>query len=584
MNCVNCTFCGAAPSLPAIPAYPSRPRLQSLSVECTKAIRQILVRKSPCSREGFGRWQQHGTSVVVARAHTGHSKDAAPPLSDSDPNTETKTDPDYQASVQSQSELRQASVSKSSVARIVSKRLLRRLSSLPLAIAEMGIIAALSAVGTIIEQNKPIQFYIDNYPDGDQKVLGFLTYDWILYLGLDRIYTAPYFLALMALLAASLAACTTTRQWPTLRVARRWRFARSPAKVHAAGMAQVLPNAHVRDLAQLLGAKGYQVFVNSKGSLYAFKGLAGRVGPIGVHASMLAIMAGVAWGGLSGWKGSAMVPQGGEFLIADALRGASPVARLPGGGAAVIHVDKFDIDYREDGSERQFSSDLSVIDPETGAVLSQQQISVNKPLRWQGVTAYQTDWSVSTLVLRAKGSPVAADNATPISLPMASLEGQPGVSGRLWATFLPAESPSEGAPGVAPRGVSILARDMQSVAIYDSNGDFVGIRRPDSGKPIMAEGMEIVIVDMVGATGLELKSDPGVPYVYAGFAGMMITTLVSYLSHSQVWALQKGSLLHVGSKTNRATFAFETEIAGLLDAMPERLSEAPKLIDETGTA
>jgi cytochrome c biogenesis protein len=56
------------------------------------------------------------------------------------------------------------------MSRLLSKRLLRRLSSLPLAIAEMGLIAALSAVGTIIEQNKPIQFYIDNYPDDQSKV------------------------------------------------------------------------------------------------------------------------------------------------------------------------------------------------------------------------------------------------------------------------------------------------------------------------------------------------------------------------------------------------------------------------------
>ena len=53
-----------------------------------------------------------------------------------------------------------------------------------------------------------------------------------------------------------------------------------------------------------------QVFVSQdRGRLYGFKGLAGRLGPIGVHASMLAIMAGVAWGGLSGWKGSVMAPQ-----------------------------------------------------------------------------------------------------------------------------------------------------------------------------------------------------------------------------------------------------------------------------------
>ena len=32
--------------------------------------------------------------------------------------------------------------------------------------------------------------------------------------------------------------------------------------------------------------------------------------------------------------------------------------------------------------------------------------------------------------------------------------------------------------------------------------------------------MSLVIDDLVGSTGLELKVDPGVPYVYAGFAGM----------------------------------------------------------------
>jgi cytochrome c biogenesis protein ResB len=47
----------------------------------------------------------------------------------------------------------------------------------------------------------------------------------------------------------------------------------------------------VRDLGGLLRREGYQVFLQ-RGSLYAFKGLAGRLGPIGVHAAMLLIMAG----------------------------------------------------------------------------------------------------------------------------------------------------------------------------------------------------------------------------------------------------------------------------------------------------
>ena len=50
----------------------------------------------------------------------------------------------------------------------------------------------------------------------------------------------------------------------------------------------------------------------------------------------------------------------------------------------------------------------------------------------------------------------------------------------------------------------------------------------------------------------------------------MITTLVSYLSHSQIWALQQGALLHVGGRTNRATLAFAGELSSVLDAVPDR--------------
>ena len=57
-----------------------------------------------------------------------------------------------------------------------------------------------------------------------------------------------------------------------------------------------------------------------------------------------------------------------------------------------------------------------------------------------------------------------------------------GISGRIWGTFVPSEAAAS--EDVAPRGVSILARDLQSIVFYDSKGTFVGVRRPDSGKPI----------------------------------------------------------------------------------------------------
>ena len=50
----------------------------------------------------------------------------------------------------------------------------------------------------------------------------------------------------------------------------------------------------------------------------------------------------------------------------------------------------------------------------------------------------------------------------------------------------------------------------------------------------------------------------------------MITTLVSYLSHSQIWALQEEALLHVGGRTNRATLAFAGELSNILDQVPDQ--------------
>lgn len=92
---------------------------------------------------------------------------------------------------------------------------------------------------------------------------------------------------------------------------------------------------------------------------------------------------------------------------------------------------------------------------------------------------------------------------------------------------------------------------------------------------LQVEGLQVVVDSVTGATGLEIKNDPGVPIVYAGFAGLMITTLVSYLSHSQVWALQQGGYLYVSGRSNRAQVGFEHELDELLDAVPEHAPAAP---------
>lgn len=76
------------------------------------------------------------------------------------------------------------------------------------------------AAGTVIEQGASPAQYLQDYPL-EKPILGFLTGDVILTFGLDHVYTNPVFLGMLALLAACLSACTSTRQLPMLRVARR---------------------------------------------------------------------------------------------------------------------------------------------------------------------------------------------------------------------------------------------------------------------------------------------------------------------------------------------------------------------------
>ncbi|KAK8961805.1 hypothetical protein KSP40_PGU016562 [Platanthera guangdongensis] len=117
--------------------------------------------------------------------------------------------------------------------------------------------------------------------------------------------------------------------------------------------------------------------------------------------------------------------------------------------------------------------------------------------------------------------------------------------------------------------LSMLTRDLQSIVLYDLEGKFVGIRRPSSKLPIDIDGMKIMIEDAIGSTGLDLKVDPGVSTVYAGFGALMLTTCISYLSHSQIWALQDGTTVVVGGKTNRAKLEFSDEMNALVDKVPE---------------
>ncbi|KAI5080995.1 hypothetical protein GOP47_0004178 [Adiantum capillus-veneris] len=482
----------------------------------------------------------------------------APPLSSPQSDEGKRAGP---SSAQVQDEVRTAS-GKSHLAsnkpsavfvlfRQVKRAVERTLSSFNLALAELAIIAALCALGTLIEQGQSKEFYLEKY--AEDYAFGMFNGEWVLRLCLDHVYTAPYFLGLIACLAASLMACTSSRQLPLVKIARRWKFYNSGASVSKLPFHETLPRAQLADLGALLAADNYQVFVKGP-ALYAFKGLAGRFAPIGVHAALLLIMGGATYSAIGGYRGNVMVPQGLNFMIGEVMYPVGFLARPPDTFDTEVHVNRFSIETYPNGEVSQFRTDLSLFDLR-GREVSRKEISVNKPLRYGGFTMYQTDWAISAFQVRVDGE-------GPYNLVAAPL--QTG-DNKLFGTFLPLGDTGLG----EVKGISMLARDLQSVIVYDSSGAFVGVRRSGSGRPITVDGVSIIIDDVIGSTGLELKMDPGVPIVYAGFGALMLTTVISYLCHVQVWALQEGNSLLVGAKSNRNRSDFQEEFEKLLDFVPE---------------
>lgn len=436
----------------------------------------------------------------------------------------------------------------------IPRRVLSVLSNLPLAIGEMFAIAGLMAIGTAIDQGEAPEYYFQKYPE-DHPVLGFFTWRWVLTLGFDHMFSSPVFLGTLVLLAASLMACTYTTQIPLVKVARRWSFIQSPEAICKQEFSDKLPRASVQDLGVVLMGAGYEVFLKGP-CLYAFKGLAGRFAPIGVHLAMLLIMAGATLSATGSFRGSVTVPQGLNFVVGDVLNPSGFLSNPTEAFNTEIHVNRFSMDYYESGEVSQFHSDLSLFDI-NGKEVMRKTISVNDPLRYGGFTIYQTDWSFSALQ-------ILKDGEGPFNLAMAPLK----INGdkKLYGTFLPIGNNAESSN---VKGISMLARDLQSIVLYDQEGKFVGVRRPNSNLPIEIDGAKIVILDAIGSTGLDLKIDPGVPIVYAGFGALMLTTCISYLSHAQIWALQDGTTVVLGGKTNRAKGGFPDEINSLLDRVPE---------------
>lgn len=418
------------------------------------------------------------------------------------------------------------------------QNIFKSIADLRFAIFILLVIAAFSVIGTVIEQDQSIETYKLNYPLTN-RVFGFLSWDIILRFGLDHIYKTWWFISLILLFGISLLTCTLLQQFPALKIARRCQFFRTTQQFCRLNISTNLQHLSFSQLLFKIKENKYSIF-QQKNIIYCYKGLIGRIAPIIVHFSMILILIGAIIGSISGFKAQEIVPKTETFHIQNVLTNGQ-FTFIP---KVSVRVNDFWITYTKQTTIAQFYSDLSILNGD-GNEIERKTIFVNSPAKYNGIDYYQTDWNL--IGLRMKNKDLVVYQYPLINFPT--------TSEKIWLTWISNNQQLDD-------GFTILINNLQGYcSVYNKVGEFIGNLELNES---LKTSNSITLMDILSSTGLQIKADPGIALIYLGFLFLMISTLISYITYSQIWIVQDKKKIFIGGTTTRATFDFELEFLKLV--------------------
>lgn len=413
------------------------------------------------------------------------------------------------------------------------QKIFRLVADLRFSIFILLLISFFSVTGTIIEQDQSIETYKMNYPLAN-PVFGFLTWDRILKFGLDHVYKTWWFFTLIFLFGLSLVSCTFLQQLPSLKIARRCQFFRTTGQFYRLKICTTLNNFSFNKILSRIKQNQYSIF-QQKNIIYCYKGLTGRIAPILVHFSMILVLVGTIVGSLFGFKAQEIVPKTENFHIQNILTNGQ-LTIIPKTSA---RINDFWITYTKNRTVSQFYSDISILDTQ-GNETKRKTISVNYPLIHNSVYYYQTDWNLIGLRFQTEQNEI-------VEYPLINILNS---QNKVWLTWISNnKSFNEGI-------IAIIDNLEGYCSIYNETGKFLG--NVELNETVNFK-QPLTLLEILSSTGLQIKTDPGIPIIYIGFFFLMLSTLISYITYSQIWIIQKNKKLFIGGTTNRAVFDFELE-------------------------
>ena len=390
-------------------------------------------------------------------------------------------------------------------------------ASVRLALVIISFIAVTSIIGTIIPQNQSFEWYAHQY--------GVETARFFDILNVTDMYESWWFVSFLILLCINLIVCSTERfpvVWKQIRAdgldfkKERLLNMGSRQTLHL----NALPADPASELKTKLASFGWDNSsrtVDSSTLIFSQKGKWSRVGVYIVHASILVIFLGAAIGYFKGFKGSITIP---ETMERDAIV-LFDSRELHNLGFAV-RCNSFTIDFYANGMPKEYTSNLTIL--ENGREILTRDIEVNSPLKYKGITFYQSSYEpyrdfVITAENNSSGSKKTfiAPFQKPVDWPEENIQlgiinakssGQTMVSSKIW---------------------------------FQQSGSDPQTKWAENMEDIIFTGVEAeyrMRAKQLYATGLQVAKDPGVWWVYAGFLLMLLGLYAAFfMSHRRIWLL-----------------------------------------------
>lgn len=373
-------------------------------------------------------------------------------------------------------------------------------SSMKTGLILLGLTALVLALGTIFPQN-------------DSDTVGFWNF-----IGLNHVYSSVWFRLLMGLLCVNLLVCSIQRFHGTCERTFRPQF---PSNVDA--VPQKLryfmngESTELRKQAQeKLHGSGYRVRFRETASGWSFTAQKKRWGNWGayvVHVGFVILILGALGGSLFGFAGSLMALNGDTVDFQDIKLSQGHTDRNYS-----VKINAVEDRFLANGERDNWYSDISIVQGDQE--LARGMLSVNHPFTYDGVTYYQEHYQdVANLSLEVDGKKYND------MIPLGLTQNEGTVQSDFYYQRLSRIQDSK----LFFKGLKVKNQPVVYLQVYSMDGKVSNpLKLSLDQKDAVFGQSKITLSSLTNATGLHVKCDPAVPFVWFGCALIMLGLMLSF--------------------------------------------------------